>query len=327
METMRVAIGMPRDATDDDLRLAVQMGCTGVVLATPERLPGAHRWEYDDLARLRAWVEGFGLKLEAIQNVPHAFWMHARLGLPGRDAEIAHFQETVRNMGRAGIPILGYNFRPDPLYRTGTKPGRGGATVTTFDRTLTADVPLTFGREFTADEMMEAHDYFLRAVLPVAETAGVRLALHPDDPPGSAIGGVARIFSSFAGFARAAQIAGDSPAWGLLFCIGCWAEMGGTANVLRGIRHFGPKGQIVYVHFRDVQGMGDQFAECFIGEGDLDITAILQALKEGGYTGLLMDDHAPHMVGDTGWAPRSRAYQTGYLMGLLRAVNDLSSTR
>jgi mannonate dehydratase len=100
--------------------------------------------------------------------------------------------------------------------------------------------------------------------------------------------------------------------------------MGGQANVLRGIRHFGPRRQIGYVHFRDVQGTGDQFAECFIGEGNFDVTAVMRALKEVGFTGCLIDDHVPHMVGDEGWAPRGRAYATGYLMGLLRAVNDLA---
>ncbi|MGH2354705.1 MAG: mannonate dehydratase, partial [Chloroflexota bacterium] len=116
----------------------------------------------------------------------------------------------------------------------------------------------------------------------------------------------------------------ESPSWGLLFCIGCWAEMGGTENVLKGIRHFGAQGKIVYVHFRDVQGTAARFQECFPGEGVLDVTAAMRALKEVGFTGCVIDDHAPRMAGDEGWAPRSRAYQTGYLMGLLRAVTDLS---
>lgn len=320
---MRVSIGLPRDATDEHLTFARQMGCEGVVLATPERLPGAQRWEYEDLAALRAWVESHDLRIEAIQNMPHDFWMKVRLGEPGRDEQIEHVQATIRAMGRAGIPVLGYNFRPDPLYRTGVRAGRGGAEVTVFDRALAADLPLTFGRELTADEMWANYDYFVKAVIPVAEEAGVRLALHPDDPPGPAIGGVARIFSSFEGFERASRIV-DSPAWGILFCMGCWSEMGGHENVMRGIRHFGERGQIVYVHFRDVQGTGDQFAECFIGEGNVDITTALRTLREVGFDGPLIDDHVPHMVGDTGWAPRGRAYATGYLMGLLRAVTDLT---
>lgn len=320
---MRVAIGLPSDATDEHLVFAKQLGCESVVLATPARLPGERHWEYEDLVRLREWVESYGLRIEAIQNMPHAFWNKVRLGLPGRDEELENVLTTIRNLGRAGIPVLAYNFRPDPLYRTGRKPGRGGAMVTTFDVELAQDRPLTFGRVYTADEMWANYEYFIKAAIPVAEEAGVRLALHPDDPPGFDIGGVARIFSSLEAFERASHIV-ESPSWGLLFCVGCWSEMGGHDYVLRGIRHFGPRGQIVYVHFRDVQGTNGHFAECFVGEGNVRVTDVMRALKEVGFSGCLIDDHVPHMVGDTGWAPRGRAYSTGYLMGLLRAIEDLT---
>jgi mannonate dehydratase len=100
--------------------------------------------------------------------------------------------------------------------------------------------------------------------------------------------------------------------------------MGGTDTVLRAIQHFGPRGQIAYVHFRDLMGTAERFTECFIGEGELDVTAIMRALTRVGFAGCLIDDHAPQMVGDDGWAPRARAYQAGYLQGLLRAVTDLS---
>ncbi|MGH2461228.1 MAG: mannonate dehydratase [Chloroflexota bacterium] len=321
-DQMRVAIGLPGNATDDQLTFAKQLGCSGVVLATPARLPGGARWEYADLVRLREWVESHDLKIESIQNTPASFFDQVRLGLPGRDEQIENYQATIRNLGRAGIPILGYNWRPNPLYRTGAKPGRGGAQVTTFDLDLARDLPLSHGRAFSADELWANYEYFIRAVMPVAQEAGVRLALHPDDPPGPSIGGVARIFSSFEGFERASRIV-ESPSWSLLFCVGCWSEMGGEENVLRGIRHFGPRGQLGYVHFRDVQGTGDHFAECFIGEGNLGVTTVMRALRDVGYSGFLIDDHVPHLVEDTGWAPRGRAYSTGYLMGLLRAVSDL----
>jgi mannonate dehydratase len=153
------------------------------------------------------------------------------------------------------------------------------------------------------------------------------LTLHPDDPPGMDIGGVARIMSNLAGFARAAGTAGveNSPGWGIVFCVGCWAEMGGTEAVLAGIHRFGPPGKIGYVHFRDVQGTGLCFNECFPGEWIVDMTAVMQALVTVGFTGVIIDDHAPRMIGDEGWNPKSRAYQTGYLQGLLRAVTDLSA--
>jgi mannonate dehydratase len=321
-DSMRIAIGLPRDVTEEHLIYAKQLGCDGVVLATPARLPGAERWEYEDLARLREWVEGYGLKIESIQNTPHDFWMKVRLGEPDRDRELERYCQTIRNIGRAGIPVLGYNFRPHPLYRTGTVAGRGGAIMTTYRRADLKD-ELYFGREISADEMWDAHQYFAKAAVPAAEEAGIRLALHPDDPNDGPIGGVARIFSSFEGFERAAQ-AIPSPAWGLLLCIGCWTEMGGTANVLRGIRHFGPQGRIIYVHFRDIAGTGSDFSECFVGSGDLDVTAAMLALKQSGFTGPIIDDHAPAMIGDQDWNFRARGYQTGYIQGLLRAINDLN---
>ncbi len=321
---MRIGVGVGGDPSDDQLAQAKQMGCSGVVVASPT-LPWAAGWAYDDLARLRARVETFELRLEAIQHTPFDEFDLIRLGLPGHEAALAHYQHAVRNLGRAGIPLLAYNWRPQRLYRTGTAAGRGGARVTTFDQALATDLPLSHGRPYGAEELWATHDAFLRAVVPVTAAAGVTLALHPDDPPGIDLGGVARIMGSFAAFERAADTAAAiaPTGWGLLFCVGCWAEMGGTAEVLRGIRHFGPRGRIAYVHFRDVQGTAACFSECFPGEGDVDVTATMRALREGGFAGVVIDDHAPLMVGDTGWAPKSRAYQTGYLQGLLRAIEDL----
>ena len=321
-DTMRIAIGLPRELTDEHLIFAKQLGCDGVVLATPERLPGDERWEYEDLVRLREWVEGYGLKIESIQNTPHEFWMKVRLGEPGREAQMENYCQTIRNIGKAGIPVLGYNFRPHPLYRTGKVAGRGGAIMTQYRRADLKD-ELYFGREISAEQMWENHQWFAERAVPVAEEAGVRLALHPDDPNDGPIGGVARIFSSFEGFERASQ-AIKSPAWGLLLCLGCWTEMGGTPNALRGINHFGPQNRIVYVHFRDILGTVSDFSECFPGTGELDVTAAMLALKESGFTGAIIDDHAAAMVGDDeGWHFRARGYQTGYIQGLLRAINDL----
>jgi mannonate dehydratase len=80
----------------------------------------------------------------------------------------------------------------------------------------------------------------------------------------------------------------------------------------------------VYVHFRDIAGTGSDFSECFVGSGDLDVTAAMLALKESGFNGAIIDDHAAAMVGDTdSWHFRARGYQTGYIQGLLRAINDL----
>ena len=169
--------------------------------------------------------------------------------------------------------------------------------------------------------MFANYVYFMKAVLPVAEEAGVKMALHPDDPPVPMLGGVARIFREPAGFKRAWQQFPDSPSWGLDLCLGCCSEMVGNAkNVTEMIEFFGPKGRILYVHFRDVQGEVPNFQECFIGEGNYDPAEVMLLLKRNGFTGFVLDDHVPHMDGDTDWNHRGRAHAIGYMQGLLRSL-------
>lgn len=347
---MRIAVGQVSVLSDDILAFAAQLGVSGMQVNTPA-LPGRHRWAYADLRALVERCAAFGLRLEAVENVPLDFYDQAMLGLPGRDAQIEHYQAIIRDMGRAGIPVLGYHWMPNSVWRTARSPiGRGGATVTSFDMAaVTADgsnvlvayadrsgsvatpapetadpfatrglIPAA-GEARTEDEMWANHAYFLRAVLPVAEEAGVKLALHPDDPPVPSLGGIARIAKSFDDFKRAEEIA-DSDAWGLDLCLGCWSEMGGERAVLEAIDYFGPRGKIVYVHFRDVKGTVPHFAECFLGEGNYDPVTVIRALHRTGFDGFLLDDHVPFMVGDTDYGHRGRAHAIGYLQGLLDAL-------
>lgn len=108
--------------------------------------------------------------------------------------------------------------------------------------------------------------------------------------------------------------------------MGCWSEMGGHANVVRGIKHFVPQGKIAYVHFRDVIGTAGDFAECFLGEGNVNLVEAMKTFKECGFTGFLIDDHVPHMVDDSDWGHRGRAYATGYMMALLSAVEHMTAS-
>jgi mannonate dehydratase len=316
-DVMRIATGQFREPTDDLLQFAAQMGVSGVVLNTPN-LPGDTHWEFMDLLHLRTRCEAYGLRLESIENVPNHFYHEAMLGLPGRDEQIASYQTTIRHMGEAGIPILGYHWMPSGVWRTSRHTlGRGGARVTSFDLTPAARAPLSDGRAFSEDEMWANYEYFMHAVLPVAEQAGVKLALHPDDPPVESLGGVARIMRSFEGFKRALKVA-DSPNHGLDFCMGCWSEMG--RDVIEPLRYFASRGKIFYVHFRDVQGEVPEFRECFLGEGNVDVVQAMRTLHECGFTGFLIDDHVPHMLDDTSWGHRGRALATGQMLGLLAAV-------
>jgi len=321
---VRVAYATDGEPTPEQLQFATQLGLSGILVWEP-RLPGERWWSYHDLLHLRTRCEDAGLRLEAIENTPLAWYDRAMLGLPGRDEQIEAYQETVRNMGRAGIPVLGFHWMPNSVWRTSfTTRGRGDAVVSSFDAALTANAPLTHGRVFTEDDLWETFRVFTDAVVPVAEEAGVRLALHPDDPPVEALGGIPRLFRGFDGFRRAIEIV-DSPAFGLNFCMGTWSEMGG--DVLEPLRYFLERDRVVYVHFRDVRGAVPRFQECFLGEGNVDLVAFVRTLREYGFDGFMIDDHVPLMVGEvpvreTGAQPTrlARAHATGYMQGLLAAV-------
>lgn len=320
MDKMRLAVGQIRELTDEMLSFARQLGVTDIQMNTPN-LPGETHWSFMDLLRLRTRCEDAGLRLIALENVPVSFYDKIMLGLPGRDAQIEAMATTIRNMGKAGIPILGYHWLPNGVWRTsGTTLGRGGALVTSFDMSLVENAPLTHDRVYTHEEMWANWEVYIKALLPVAEEAGVTLALHPDDPPVPSLGGIARIFSSFEGFRRAMEV-GDSPNHGLDFCHGCWSEMG--PGVLDAIRYFGSRGKIIYVHLRDVQGAVPRFQECFVGEGNMDLFEVVKTLKEVGFTGFLLPDHVPHIAGDSGWGHRAWAHAIGYIQAMVEVVDKL----
>ncbi len=334
--TLRVGLGQFNELTDEKLAFIKQCGADDFLMNTP-KLPGDEQWEVDDLLALRQRADTAGLRLMSLENVPVSFYDKAMLGLPGRDEQIAHMQATIRNMGKAGIPILGYHWIPNGVWRT-EPPAvlRGGALATRFDmetavaggslddhRLVKAqrEASFTHGRVFSAEEMWDNYCTYMERILPVAEEANVRLALHPDDPPVPSLGGIARIFGGFEGFKRAMD-AFDSPNHGLNFCMGCWSEMG-PEGVIPAIRHFGGRGKIIYVHFRDVQGTVPRFNECFINEGQVDTFEVVKTLKEVGFTGFMITDHVPRMVDDTRWGHRGRAYAIGYMTALIEVVNKL----
>lgn len=318
---MRVALGQFNELTDDMLTYVKQLGADDFLMNTPQ-LPGEHRWEYEDLKAMVDQSTARGLRLMALENVPVHYYEKAMLGLPGRDEQIEHMCATIRNMGKAGIPILGYHWMPNKVWRT-PEPAvlRGGAKGTRFNLDEHDLNELTHEREYDAEEMWNNYVYYLERILPVAEESGVTLALHPDDPPVETLGGVARIFRNFDCFKRAMDTF-DSPNHGLDFCMGCWSEMG-PDGVIPAIRHFGERGKLVYIHMRDVQGQVPCFNECFIDEGNLNVFEVVQALNEVNFTGFIIDDHVPHMIGDTPWGHRGRAYAIGYIRALIDVVEKM----
>lgn len=343
MVSFRIAVGQFRELSAEDLDFARQVGASGITLNRPalespawRALLGKHfankpgefattplRWEFMELLQLRKLIEDHDLTLEAIENTPYHFYDKCMLGLPGRDEQIENYCATLRNLGRAGIKVLGYHWMPSMVWRTSHhENGRGGARVTAYDHELAKDAPDSFGRKVSADELWANYEYFIKRVLPVAEEAGVRLALHPDDPPVAEVGGVARIMSGLDGFRRAMTI-GDSPNHGLDFCMGTWAEMG-VDTMFAAMEEFGRARKLVYVHFRNVKGCVPRFSETFLDEGDVDVVRAMRLLKDVGFDGFIIDDHVPKMTNDTVWGHRSRAYAVGYIKGLARAVGALA---
>lgn len=322
---MRIAL-VSRPPAESEMRLAKQIGVTDIVSILPGFSPLPQKeqgpvWEYLPLLRLRKQVEDAGLTLSVIESIPISD--RITLGLPGRDEDLDKFCESVANMGRAGIPILCYNFMAvfNWLRTSTTTRGRGGALVTSYDHSLMAAAPLTYAGEVGEARMWENFEYFLKRVVPVAEAAGVKLALHPDDPPISPVRGLARIMRNVEAFERVfEQVPSDYS--GMTFCQGNFAAMG--VDVPATIRHFGRKNKIFFAHFRDVRGTVPAFRETFHDEGDTDMVEVMRAYREIGFEGPIRPDHAPTLEGefndDPGYAVQGKIYAIGYMTGLIQAV-------
>jgi mannonate dehydratase len=320
---MRIAIGQFAELDEEILRFGEQLGASGVVVNTPD-LAGPP-WRAGDLEALRERCEAHGLRLEAIENVPTAHYRDAMLGGAGRDRAVADYQETIRALGEARVEVLGFHWMPCDVARTSEAAavGRGGARVTLFDADAYPEAEPAYGGPYADEQLWAALGDFLHDVVPVAEEAGVRLALHPDDPPVRALDGMPRVLRSVDALERALALY-PSPSFALDLCLGTLSE--GSGDPLEAIRRFGERDQIAYVHFRDVQGVAPSFRECFLGEGNYDPAAALRALRDVGFDGFVIDDHVPSLEGDPdidkGWAFRGHAHGTGYLQGLLAAVSS-----
>ena len=251
------------------------------------------------------------------------------LNLPGRDQKIEEYKQYLRNLRKGGHPLhdirphgqrhleqrahrgarrLGPRIRPEEPEREGPL-GRQGLHG-----------PLSHGREFTQDEIWENYTYFIKQVVPVAEEAGVRIGIHPDDPPVPVLAGVPRcIFSNFEGYKRALEIA-NSPNIGVCLCCGTWLEGG---KQLTGkdpeemIRHFGAS-KIWKIHFRNVSAPLPHFVETFMDNGYYDMYKVMKALRDVDFDGIVILDHSPTMVGGN---YTQTAYGFGYMKALLARAN------
>ena len=303
--------------------LARQMGVTHAVSGMPRNADG-DPWAFEPLLEQKNRFADAGLELDVIEDRPPLD--DAILGREGRDEQIQTVKTLLRNMGRVGIDVWCYVWMaPLKVLRTSRSVrGRGDSLVTRYDHDQMQQGPELDGA--TEAELWESLEYFLDEVVPVAEEAGVKLALHPDDPPLGPVRGVDRIVTSVENYRRILALH-DSEHHGITFCQGNFAAMG--ADIPARIREFDER--IHFAHVRDVEGDPEYFTEVWHDEGPTDVGAALRAYEEIGFDGPMRPDHCPTMAGEDnenpGYHDKGRLFAIGYLKGLRDQYHSMQRAR
>jgi mannonate dehydratase len=306
-----------KSITDDDLRFLQQIGLPWARLEF-----GEGDISLDTLRATQQRFARFGIRIYSGVHYSYRS-LKVQLGQDGRDRDIETYCRFLRDLGKLEIPVASYDFHPGNTYTTSMVQRRGYTTrefdLNDFHNKVEKQL---FNREYSADEIWANYTYFIKAVLPVAEEAGVTLALHPDDPPLAKMNGVAKLFTNYNGYRRAEQIAGNSKHWGLTFCVGTWSEGGDRMgkNVFEMIQDFGGRGKIFEVHFRNVTGPLPHFVETFPDDGYMDMFQVMKALRQVRFNGALEPDHVPRLAGDTGILRAGTAYCIASIRAMMRQV-------
>ena len=310
--------------SSENLRLAAQCGVEGYVA----RYPGPN---FEDLLGVKQQVEEAGLKLVALEGfLPIE---KIKLGTDHDGKELDAVKQLIVHMGRAGVPVLCYNFMAGTDW-VRTKLDvleRGGALVTEFnleDAERAVKLDHSGGGDFHDVNSVQGIDVhtlwknleeFLKEVVPVAEKARVSLAMHPDDPPLEELFGNARIMNCVENFERLVNLV-PSPSNGVCYCQANFVAM--EADIPDAIQRLGE--HIKYVHFRDVRGTAKSFVETFHDNGPTDMAESIRLLKAIGFRGPIRPDHVPQLEGeedgDHGYTMLGRLFAFGYIRGLMHGT-------
>ncbi|HEU5078669.1 MAG TPA: mannonate dehydratase [Opitutaceae bacterium] len=289
-------------------------------------------WTQEELTSLKQQVDRAGMKLEAIENFDPAHWHDILLDGPKRAEHIENVKTILRRMGKVGIPIMGYNFsiagvagRTTGNYARGDAPSVGMEGPydppmpkgMVWNMVYDPDAPVGTIESITHDELWRRLQRFLEDVLPTAEEAGVKLALHPDDPPTPTIRSQPRLVYQPKYYQKAIDL-NSSPSNALEFCIGSLAEMT-EGDIYDVVDQYSRQGRLGYVHFRNVTGKAPYYKETFIDDGDVDMMKVLEVLKRNKFNGVLIPDHTPQMACSAPWHA-GMAYAMGYMRAAMKAV-------
>lgn len=318
-------VGTQGENSDEWLRYLASFGLRHICSDLPSRHYDEN-WSVESLIRLREHIDSFGIKLEIVPlplaSVPItvADYPNILLGKsPERDREIDQICAMIRNCGMAGIPTVKYNLTLLGIVRSHDAPCRGGAMCSAFEyERAILDSEIYRLAQGTEEMMWERIEYFLRAVVPVAEEAKVRIACHPNDPgmPKGGFRGAPSVLGSVEGLKRFVDTV-PSPYHGLNFCQGTVCEMlsDPAKEIYDVIRYFGQRKKLFNVHFRNIRGNVLNFREAFPDDGDVDMLKCMSVYKEVEYDGMIMPDHVPLIDGDT-----KRRYAYSFALGYIQAA-------
>ncbi|MBV8830217.1 MAG: mannonate dehydratase [Acidobacteriaceae bacterium] len=302
------------------IRIARQVGITHAFFNVSPILGSIDRDLYSGALRVvKSNLESAGLVFAGVESHPVPA-EKIKLGLAGRDEEIENYIAAIRALSQLGVRLICYNWMGGlGWYRTQVNvAGRGGALVSEFRQSDAEKQGLTPWGQISEKTIWDNLEYFLRAIIPVAEQHGVKMALHPDDPPISPLRGIGRILTSAESFRQVLRLM-PSAANGITFCQANFKLMGGDLTAL--VREWCAQNKIFFVHFRDVAGTREHFVETFHDNGPTDLVRMLQTYHDCGFAGPIRPDHAPTLDGERndrpGYSIGGKILAIGYMKGIM----------
>ena len=355
---MKLGLGLYRHMLNEQhYRFAKQCGATHIIIHLVDYFKGGNQaslnnqpigdlagwglagdpdqlWTSEELVQIREDLSKYDLTLEGIENFDPAHWYDILLDGPQRAKHIENCKTIIRNVGRAGIPVFGYNFSLAGVAgRITEDSARGNATSVGLhgnNHMLEQPIPkgmiwnmiydqhadAGFQPEITHEQLWWRLKGFLDEILPVAEEAGVIMAAHPDDPPLKYVRKQPRLVYQPHMYQDLIDI-NASRSNKLEFCLGTISEMT-EGDIYKVTDQYTKQNRVAYIHFRNVRGKVPHYQETFIDEGDIDMERIVEILKKNRFEGVLVPDHTPQMACDAPWHA-GMAYAMGYMKALIKS--------